>query len=149
MPAKPAIAEFFTRNNIQYIFQIPGFHTLALLEEIIRNNSVTIITGRHESNVIFMADGYARASGKPGVLLVTPGPGLGNIVSGFMEGFGDDIPLLIIFIDVDQGHVDRGILHGVSRPESIFQHFTKMIYRIDQASNLAETLDTAYRTTAT
>lgn len=145
MLGKQAIAEFFAKNNIHYIFQLPGLHTLPLNGLLSQLKIVRIITGRHESNLIFMADGYARTSGKPGVLIVTAGPGLGNIVSGCMEAFNSDVPLLVIHIDVERKDIPKGILHGVAEPETIFKYITKKTYSLSDIRDLSSVLDDAYR----
>lgn len=95
MQGKQLISAFFRENGISCIFQLPGLHTLSLNAELFVSKTLKIITARHETSCAFMADGYARASGKPAVLLVTPGPGLGNIVTGCMEAYSDDVPLFI------------------------------------------------------
>ena len=92
-----------------------------------------------------MADGYARASGKPALLLITPGPGLGNIVSGCMEAYSDDVPLFILHVDTDRKDIGKGILHELEYPENIFQHFTKDIFRISEPAQLRDTLDNALK----
>lgn len=96
-----------------------------------------------------MADGYARASGRPAVIVVTPGPGLGNIVSGCMEAYSDDVPLLIIHIDTDRKDVGKGILHELESPEDMFRHFTKASFRVHEPSLLASHLRDALRTSST
>ena len=144
MLVKQGIVEFFNRKDIEYIFQIPGLHTISLLEAIAGDKNVKIVGGRHESNTAFMAEGYARSSEKPGVVLVTPGPGLGNVVSGCMEAFHSDTPLLIIHIGTSEEDVQRGALHGVREPEIIFTHITKEILRAGKAAEVPEVLDRAY-----
>ena len=149
MLGKQAIAEFFIKNNIQHIFQLPGLHTLPLNGLLSQQKNIRIITGRHESNLIFMADGYARTSGKPGVLIVTAGPGLGNSVSGCMEAFNSDVPLLLIHIDVERKDMAKGILHGIVEPEAIFKHITKKTYSLSDIRGLSTLLDDAYHESLT
>jgi acetolactate synthase-1/2/3 large subunit len=144
MLGKQAITEFLLRNNIRHIFQLPGLHTLPLYGLLSQQKQIRIITGRHESNLVFMADGYARTSGKPGVVIVTAGPGLGNSVSGCMEAFNSDVPLLVIHVDVERKDIAKGILHGVAEPESIFKHITKKTYFVPDIGELATILDDAY-----
>jgi acetolactate synthase-1/2/3 large subunit len=144
MLGKQAITEFFLKNNIHYIFQLPGLHTLPLNGLLSQQKNISIITGRHESNLLFMADGYARTSGKPGVLIVTAGPGLGNSVSGCMEAFNSDVPLLVIHVDVKRKDIVKGILHGVAEPETIFKHITKKTYFVSDIGDLTILLDDAY-----
>jgi thiamine pyrophosphate-dependent acetolactate synthase large subunit-like protein len=145
MLGKQAITEFFLKNNIHYIFQLPGLHTLPLNGLLSQQINISIITGRHESSLVFMADGYARTSGKPGVLIVTAGPGLGNSVSGCMEAFNSDVPLLVIHVDVERKDIVKGILHGVAEPETIFKHITKKTYFVSDIRDLTFFLDDAYR----
>ena len=147
MLGKQAITAFFVKNDINCVFHLPGLHTLPLEEELSKQHAVRIITGRHESDLIYMADGYARTSGKPGIVLVTAGPGLGNVVSGCMEAFNSDVPLLIIHFDVEQKDVPRGVLHGITEPEAIFKNITKKIYTPPDISKLVPHLDDAYHAT--
>ncbi len=145
MQGKQVIREFFLENDISCIFQLPGLHTLSLTAELFRAENVKSITTRHEANCAFMADGYARASGKPAVLIVTPGPGLGNIVAGCMEAYSDDVPLFILHVDTDRKDAGKGILHEIEKPENIFRYFTKGTFRVTGAANLRHFLDTALR----
>jgi acetolactate synthase-1/2/3 large subunit len=104
-----------------------------------------IVMGRHESNAAFMADGFARATERPGVVLVTPGPGLANVVSPCMEAYADDVPLMIIFVDVERKDVEKGILHGVKKPEAIFANICKAAFLVLDEKDLIPKLWTAYR----
>lgn len=145
MQGKQVIRTFFWDNDVSHIFQLPGLHTLSLNAELWCDESVKSITARHETNCAFMADGYARASGKPAFLLVSPGPGLGNIVSGCMEAYSDDVPLFILHVDTDRRDIGKGILHELEYPENMFRYFTKGIFRVEEAARLRLTLDNALR----
>ena len=68
------------RHEVEYVFGIPGVHTAELYREL-AGRSITHITPRHEQGAGFMADGYARVSGKPGVCLLITGPGLSNVAT--------------------------------------------------------------------
>jgi acetolactate synthase-1/2/3 large subunit len=146
MLGKQAVIEFFQKNKIRNVFHLPGIHTLPLNEALEKQHNIKAFMGRHESGVVSMADGYARASGNIGVVIVTPGPGLGNIVSGCMEAYSDDIPLLIIHIDTERKTSGKGILHELKEPENIFRHFTKKTFAVRDAGNIAQTLAEAYHT---
>jgi acetolactate synthase-1/2/3 large subunit len=145
MLAKQALTEFFIQENIKTIFHLPGIHTLSFYDSLLTSKIEPFI-GRHEANLAFMADGFARASGMCGVLIVTPGPGLGNVVTGCMEAYGDDTPLLILHIDTDRKDTGKGILHELAAPENIFASFTKKIFIVSRKENLVPTLYRAYRT---
>lgn len=148
MLGKTAIIDFFTRNTMRDIFYLPGIHTLSLSECITVQN-MNVFMPRHESSMAFMADGFARASGKIGVLIVTPGPGLGNVVTGCMEAYGDDIPLLVIHIDTGREEIGKGILHELVDPENIFRNITKETFTVQTRGDLVGKLDIAYWTAMT
>ncbi|MDD3845345.1 MAG: thiamine pyrophosphate-binding protein [Syntrophorhabdaceae bacterium] len=149
MQGKQALRAFFREEDISHIFQLPGLHTLALNAELFCDENIKTITARHETNLAFMADGYARVSGKPAVIVITPGPGLGNIVSGCMEAYSDDVPLFIIHIDTDRKDIGKGILHELKAPEDIFRHFIKASFRVDGPPALRSSLEDALRTCST
>ncbi len=142
MLGKQAIIDFFIRNNIFDIFYLPGIHTLSL-NEVLSAKNINVFVPRHEANMAFMADGFARVSGKIGVLVVTPGPGLGNIVTGCMEARGDDIPLLVIHIDTGREEIGKGILHEVVEPENMFRYVTKKTFAVHGREDLVTKLEAA------
>ena len=145
MLGKQAILHFLKGKDIEIIFNLPGIHTLPL-NHILAQSNIKLVMGRHESNLAFMADGFARATGRPGVILVTPGPGLGNVVSPCMEAHAADVPLMIICVDVERKDVEKGVLHGVKAPEAIFANICKAIFIVFDEKDLAEKLEAAYRT---
>lgn len=145
MLGKQAIIDFFVRNTIHHIFYLPGIHTLSLNEGLSSKN-INVFVPRHEANMAFMADGFSRVSGKIGVLIVTPGPGLGNVLTGCMEAYGDDIPLLVIHIDTGREEIGKGILHEVVEPENMFRFVTKKTFSVNSRDDLIEKLDMAYAT---
>jgi len=140
---KQAIIDFFVRNAIRDIFYLPGIHTLSLNEGLSAKN-INVFVPRHEANMAFMADGFSRVSGKIGVLIVTPGPGLGNVLTGCMEACGDDIPLLVIHIDTGREEIGKGILHEVVEPENMFRFVTKKTFSVHSKEDLIAKLDMAY-----
>lgn len=143
MFGKQIVMNFFMNNSIDVIFHLPGIHTLPLNKSLIISN-INSFVGRHENNITIMADGYARTSGKIGVIIVTPGPGLGNTISGCMEAFSSDIPLLIIHIDTGRDKIGKGILHELAEPESMFTHITKKTYVISKPIEIKHTFEQAY-----
>ncbi len=139
-----AIVHFLEEKGIRYIFHLPGIHTLPL-NRALTGSKIKVIMGRHESHAGFMADGFSRATGEAAVLLVTPGPGLGNVVTSCMEAHADDVPLLIMVIDVERKHVEKGILHGVREPEALFRNIAKAVFVVSGAADLLATLETSLR----
>ena len=81
--------------GINTIFGIPGVHTVEIYRGL-EKTKIKHITPRHEERAGFMADGYFRACGKPGVCLVITGPGLTNILTAMAQARADSIPMLVI-----------------------------------------------------
>jgi len=140
---KDIIVEFLKEKKLNDIFYLPGIHTVSLNESFIKH-SIHVYTGRHESDLIYMADGYTRRTNKPGVIFVTPGPGLGNIVSGCMEAYGDNSSIIIFHIDTKRQEHGRGILHELKEPEQIFKHFIKKAFYISKIDEILPKLNAAY-----
>jgi acetolactate synthase-1/2/3 large subunit len=89
------LIDLLERRGVDTIFGIPGVHTVEMYRGL-STSSIRHITPRHELSAGFMADGYARASGKPGVCLLITGPGLTNAISAMAQARADSIPMLVI-----------------------------------------------------
>lgn len=88
------VASLATRG-VEVVFGIPGVHTVELYRGL-AGSGVRHVTARHEQGAAFMADGYARVSGKPGVALVITGPGLTNALTAMAQARADSVPILVI-----------------------------------------------------
>lgn len=108
-------------EGVEYLFGYPGGTALHIYDAIFRQQRVEHVLVRHEQAATHMADGYARATGRPGVVLVTSGPGATNTITGIATAYMDSIPLVVI-----SGQVSRDLIGtdafqetdmiGVSRP---------------------------------
>lgn len=115
--------------DVEAIFGIPGVHTAEMYRGL-ATSSIRHITPRHEQGAGFMADGYARVSGKPGVCLVITGPGLSNISTAMLQAKGDSIPMLVISGVNARGDMGSGRGHLHEMPDqrafatqcSVFSH---------------------------
>lgn len=91
--------EFLVRQlaawGVDTVFGIPGVHTVELYRGL-PDSGIRHVTPRHEQGAGFMADGYARASGRPGVCFVISGPGLTNILTAMAQAYADSVPMLVI-----------------------------------------------------
>src|SRR5918994_7978873 len=87
--------------GVDTVFGIPGVHTLALYDALTRSG-IRHVLARHEQGIGFMADGYARATGKPGVAFVITGPGVTNIATAVGEAYTDSTPVLVVASAEDQ-----------------------------------------------
>ncbi len=114
MTGGAAVVGALLRENVRTAFGIPGVHTLEIYEALCdQQDCLKHIVTRHEGGGGFMSDGYARASGEPGVNLVITGPGVTNAATAMGQAFSDSSPILMISSQNDSRYVDRdmGELH--------------------------------------
>ncbi|MCW5197266.1 biosynthetic-type acetolactate synthase large subunit [Buchnera aphidicola] len=108
-------------QGIKYIFGYPGGSVLDIYDVLKKNSLIKHILVRHEQSATHMADGYARATGKIGVVLVTSGPGATNSITGIATAYMDSIPMIIISGQVDASLIGYDAFQecdmlGISRP---------------------------------
>ncbi|KIC42362.1 acetolactate synthase isozyme1 large subunit [Ruegeria sp. ANG-R] len=109
-PLGAQISHMLRDRGVDVIFGIPGVHNQEMYRGI-EEAGITHILARHEQGAGFMADGYARASGKPGVAYVITGPGLCNIMTPMGQAYSDSVPLLVLSSCLDDVQAQRGQLH--------------------------------------
>src|SRR5471030_3289072 len=90
-----ALVGLLEQYGVDTIFGIPGVHNVEMYRALPRSKIRHILT-RHEQGAGFMADGYARVSGKPGVCFVITGPGVTNAATAIGQAYADSIPMLVI-----------------------------------------------------
>lgn len=90
-----ALARLLEAWGVDTVFGIPGVHTVELYRGLAASG-IRHVTPRHEQGAGFMADGYARATGRPGVCLVITGPGVTNVATAMGQAWGDSVPMLVI-----------------------------------------------------
>jgi acetolactate synthase-1/2/3 large subunit len=83
-------------NGVEHIFGYPGGAVLPIYDELHQQDAIEHILVRHEQGAGHMAEGYARSTGKPGVVLVTSGPGATNVVTALQDALMDSIPLVCL-----------------------------------------------------
>jgi thiamine pyrophosphate-dependent acetolactate synthase large subunit-like protein len=110
-------------EGVRHVFGIPGYHNLAIYDALLRGGGLQHILARHEAGAAFMADGYARAGGEPGVVLVTTGPGATNALTPLVEAYAGSVPVVLIASDIASDLVGRdlGALHEVPNQIDCFR----------------------------
>ena len=123
--------------GVDIIFGIPGVHTVEIYRGIKKTN-IRHITPRHEQGAGFMADGYFRASGKPGVCLVITGPGLTNILTAMAQARADSIPMLIISSvnPYNQKNNQSGFLHELPHQQKLLKKIAISSIIVKKANDL-------------
>ncbi len=132
-------------RQVRHIFGIPGAHTIELYRGL-ENSNLTHITPRHEQSAGFMADGYARISGKPGVAFVITGPGMLNIATPMAQAKADSIPMIVIAGVNARTHLgmQSGDLHEVEHQSQIARSCAILSHTLTDASQLKPFLDKAF-----
>ena len=130
------------------IFGLCG-HTVIAFLDALGKSRIRFVSTRHEQIAAHAADGYARASGKPGVLLTHLGPGLTNAATGVANAALDSIPMVVIAGDVPSYYYGRHPhqevnLHQDADQFQIFRPFCKRVYRVDRAEDLPRTMERAF-----
>ncbi len=109
-PLGVQISRMLKDRGVDVIFGIPGVHNQEMYRGI-EEAGISHILARHEQGAGFMADGYARATGRPGVAYVITGPGVCNIMTPMGQAYSDSVPLLVISSCLDETVAQRGQLH--------------------------------------
>jgi acetolactate synthase I/II/III large subunit len=142
------LAEYLERLGVEVVFGLTGHTVIAMLDALGRSR-VRYVTTRHEQVAAHAADGYARASGKVGVLLTHLGPGLTNAATGVANAALDSIPMVVIAGDVQSyfhgRHPHQEInLHQDADQFQIFRPFCKRVYRVESARDLPRIMERAF-----
>ncbi|MCX4026322.1 acetolactate synthase 3 large subunit [Endozoicomonas sp. SM1973] len=130
-------------EGVEYIYGYPGGALLHVYDALFRQDRVTHILVRHEQAATHMADGYARASGKPGVALVTSGPGATNTITGIATAYMDSIPMVVISGQVPSDFIGTDMFQetdmvGISRP------IVKHSFLVKRAEDIPMTIKKAF-----
>ena len=130
-------------EGVEYLFGYPGGSVLHIYDELYKQEDVKHIMVRHEQGAVHAADGYSRASGKPGVVLVTSGPGVTNAVTGIATAYMDSIPLVVFTGQVPTALIGNDAFQevdtvGITRP------CVKHNFLVKDVRQLAETVKKAF-----
>ncbi|HXF79123.1 MAG TPA: acetolactate synthase 3 catalytic subunit [Usitatibacter sp.] len=135
-------------EGVEFVFGYPGGAVLFIYDALFRQKKVKHILVRHEQGALHAADGYARATGKPGVALVTSGPGVTNAVTGIATAYMDSIPMVVITGQVPTAAIGEDAFQecdtvGITRP------CVKHNFLVKDVSQLAVTIKKAFHIATT
>ncbi|WIX92389.1 thiamine pyrophosphate-binding protein [Amycolatopsis sp. DG1A-15b] len=148
--AAEALVRQLESYGVEYVFGLCGHTNIALLDALGRSR-IEFVMARHEQAAAHAADGYARASGKPGVLLVHVGPGMMNAVTGVATAALDSVPLITISGDIPSYYHGRHPhqevnLHADADQTAIYRPFVKRAWHVHRAEDLARFTERAFWT---
>ena len=139
------LIEALEAHGVRHVFGIPGVHNLELYRGLAASG-IRHVAGRHEQGLGFMADGYARLSGRVGVCFTITGPGVTNITTAMAQAYGDSIPLLVISSENRRGEIGtgRGFLHELPDQLALAKQVAGAASRIDDPAQLPAVLERAF-----
>jgi acetolactate synthase-1/2/3 large subunit len=142
------LTDYLERLGVEVIFGLCG-HTVIAMLDALGKSKIRFVSTRHEQVAAHAADGYARATGKPGVVLLHLGPGLTNGVTGVANAALDSIPMVVIAGDAQsyfQGrHPHQEFnLHQDADQFQIYRPFCKRVYRVDRVEDLPRVMERAF-----
>ena len=134
------LVECLARQGVNHLFGMPGSHSTAIYDAFHRQGGIGTILVRNEQAGAFAADGYARATGRPGVVCTTAGPGATNALTGIAEAWADSVPVLLLAgqVNSDRMHLECGAYHEIDL-EALFRPITKWcgtVRTVDQIPDL-------------
>ena len=140
-----ALITLLENYDVDTVFGIPGVHTVELYRGL-AGSKIKHITPRHEQGAGFMADGYARVSGRPGVVFVITGPGLTNTITAMGQALADSIPMLVIsgVNATDTLGKGLGYLHEMPDQQGMMAKVALFSERITKADQLPDALARAF-----
>jgi len=148
MTGAQMVVQALKDQGVEVVFGYPGGAVLPIYDAIFQQNDIRHILVRHEQGAVHMAEGYARSTGKPGVVLVTSGPGATNAVTGLVDALMDSIPLVVLtgqvptFMIGTDGFQEADTV-GITRP------CTKMNWLVKDTANLSATIHQAFHVAMT
>ncbi|WGT27552.1 5-guanidino-2-oxopentanoate decarboxylase [Pseudomonas marginalis] len=139
------LVNLLERYGVDQVFGIPGVHTVELYRGLARS-SIRHVTPRHEQGAGFMADGYARTRGKPGVCFIITGPGMTNITTAMGQAYADSIPMLVISSVQSRSQLGggRGKLHELPNQGAMMAGVAAFSHTLMSAAELPAVLARAF-----
>jgi len=143
------VVEYLNSKNVRHIFGVLAHTSFALGDAIAKRPQMRFVNGQHEGGAGNMALGYARATKKPAVCLVSAGGGATNIVTAVAQAYKESVPLFVISSDIDTAASAKGAwssFHGMEHVR-LFQPITKQSARLERVEELGSLLDSLFRQT--
>ena len=151
MNGAQALIGSLAREGVEVIFGLPGVQIMDVFDALHGHAGIRIVTVRHEQATTYMADGYARTTGKVGVGLVVPGPGALNALAGLGTAYATSSPVLLVSGQMESYNLGqrRGALHEIEDQLDIFRPITKWCERVLKVEEIPSAVHKAVRLLST
>jgi thiamine pyrophosphate-dependent acetolactate synthase large subunit-like protein len=143
MRVADTIVEILKTEGVKFVAAFPGDDLLPLFDAFYQRSEIPLVLTRHEQAAVFMADGYARSCGQPGVAAVTQGPGRCNALAAIVNAFTDSVPLVVLFGHNSLRFLGKGMLQEFPYLES-FREMAKWTFSVPSPERIPETFRRAF-----
>lgn len=142
-----AVVRALKAEGVDVVFGLPGVQIMHIYDGFFDDPDIRVITCRHEQTTVYMADGYARSTGKIGVALVVPGPGAYNAGAAMATAYAASSPVLLISGQIDSQAIgkDYGALHEIHDQLDFMRPVVKWNDRVTRTENIPEAIHMAIR----
>ncbi len=147
MTGGEAVVGSLEAHNVRTVFGIPGSHNLSIYDALAKSDLIRHIVARHEQGAGFMADGYARACGEPGVCITTTGPAALNTLAALGTAFNDSSPVLLVTSQNPTANLgaNKGLIHEISDQLDCFRPVTRLVGRADTITSIPGTVNDTFK----
>jgi acetolactate synthase-1/2/3 large subunit len=144
------LVECLFSHGVRDLFGMPGSHVTAIYDAVARHGGIKTYLVRNEQAGTFLADGYARVTGRPGVVCTTAGPGATNALTGVAEAWADGVPVLLVSgqVNHDRMHLECGNYHEIDL-EAMFRPCTKFVATVMDNGRIPGAVASAFRAMTT
>ena len=151
MTGGQSVVRALQREGVEVVFGVPGAQIMRIYDGLFDARDIRVITVRHEQAAGFMADGYARTMGKPGVAMVVPGPGAYNVGAALATAYATSSPVFLLAGQVPSSSIgkDLGPLHDIHDQLEILKPVTKWNQRVLRVEDIPGAVHEAFRQMAT
>lgn len=139
MTGGDAVHHALRSAGVECVFGVPSQHNLGIYDALCRHGDIRVVGARHEQGAVHAADGYARATGRLGVAIVSTGPGTANAMNGLYEAGLASSPVLLVTTQVDTPYVGRGrgYIHDADQQLAMLRTVTRCAERAMHVSEIA------------
>ncbi len=148
MTGAQALTRQLHSEGVDTVFALPGVQIMAAFDALYdQQNAIRLVRTRHEQSTTYMADGYAKVTGKVGVAMVVPGPGALNAAAGLGTAYASSSPVLLISGQIPSASLGKrqGQLHEIEDQLDVFKPITKWNHRVTRVEEIPEAVHEAFR----
>ena len=131
-------------EGVDVVFGIPGEHNVLLCDAVLDHPELRFMVGRHEQDIAFMANGFARASGRIAVPLVISGPGVTNSLTALADAYADSVPMVLVAACPACGLAGKGAFHELKDQTGVLASVTKWNTRAERVEEIPKAIRTAF-----